>query len=42
MVFKESQDEQVDRSDEEKTRIDLIGKEEKLKTLLEYKIICIY
>lgn len=36
-VFKESQGELVDRSGNENTKIDLIHKEERLKTLLDYK-----
>ena len=36
-VFKESQGEQVDIRDEENIQIDLVDKEERLKTLLEYK-----
>lgn len=36
-VFKESQGELVDRSDEKNTQSNLIHKEERLKTLLEYK-----
>lgn len=36
-VFKESQGELMDRSDEKNTQSNLIHKEERLKTLLEYK-----
>ena len=36
-VFKESQGKLVDESNEENDQIDLINKEERLKTLLEYK-----
>ena len=36
-VFKESRGEKVDISNQEKTQVDLVNKEERLKKLLEYK-----